>query len=227
MKVTIIKFPGSHGAKEVARAFGELLDCEVTFASPKEEITLKPDLLIIPGGFSYGDYLRPGAFAKSTRIAGSIRTLADKGVSILGIGNGFQILCELNILPGVLFPNKNLDFVTESAFVKTVSNKHQIMSKFKVETTYQLPLACYSGRYFANRRVLLELEDSGHVAFRYVNKVGNVEDYSNLTGSDSAIAGITNIDGNVLGIMFRPERFIEDRVAGSTEGLEFLKNFLN
>jgi len=220
MKVAVIQFPGS-AYQDFIYAFGEVLGLEAFPVWHEEEDLKNPDLVVVPGGFSFGDYLRPGGLAKGSVIGGPLRRFAKDGGMMLGIGNGFQILCELGILPGAFLPNPTLDFCNELVHVVLESNKHPILRDLPNGKVFHLPLACYSGRYFIDQRSLNELESGGLIAFRYSDKDGECDFEKNFNGSTRSIAGIINRGENVLGLMVHPERVIE-ALTGNADGRDLL-----
>lgn len=225
MRIAVVKFPGASGADDVAHAYGTILNQETVIVPVEEESVGKADALIVPGGFSYADYLRPGALAKGTPVAGAIRKFAKDGGPVLGIGNGFQILCELGILPGALVMNPNGRFVSQDVHLMVDSTKNPFTQKIQQFKVLKLPLACGYGCYYADKRTLRDLENGGMVALRYCNAEGEVDPTTNVTGSLSSIAGVISRHGNVLGMMAHPERHVE-AILGGTDGLEILRSVL-
>lgn len=223
MKVAVVSFPGSGGAEDASHAYGNVLGEDVVNVWHQEESIQDADLVVIPGGASFGDYLRPGALAKTSPIIAAIRKYAKDKRPIIGIGNGFQILCEAEILPGILLPNLNSRFLNTQAYV-SVENEKSIWTKhFEEEHLLRLPLSCYNGRYYADKRALKDLEENGHVAFRFCDKDGDFISENPFNGSSNGIAGILNRHENVLGIIARPERAVE-AFMGSVDGLEILSS---
>lgn len=226
MKIAIIKFPGSHGADDVLYAYQTVLKQEAYLVWHREENLREPNAVVIPGGFSFGDYLRPGALAKASPVIGALRRFADDRGPLLGIGNGFQLLCELGILPGALLTNSRQQFVNKQVFVKVESTNTPFLKETKPQQILRLPLVCYHGFYFADPKTLKDLEDGGQVALRYCDAEGEVDVSSNPTGAMSAIAGVINRHRNVLGVMVHPERAVE-ALFGNTDGLYLLKSVLS
>ncbi len=225
MKVAVIVFPGSSGAEDAAYAYREILGCEVINIWHQEETLKGADVVIIPGGASFGDYLRPGALVLGSPIIGAIRKFGRDGGPMLGIGNGFQILCELKILPGVLLQNKSLNFIHRDVYLSIDSNKSPFLSGMEPERVLSLPLACSFGRYYADKRTLKDIEENGNVAMRFCDREGDIDFDDPFNGSIHAIAGVTSRHHNVLGLIAHPERAAEDAM-GSVVGLEILKNIL-
>ena len=225
MKVSIVEFPGSSGIDDAVYAFQEILEFEVEKIWHQQEFIDKTDLLLIPGGAAFGDYLRPGALTKASPVVGVIRKFVKDGVPVLGIGNGFQILCELEILPGILLPNITSEFMNKEVNICVDSTKGVWTKSLASGDIFQLPLACYCGRYFVDNRTIRDLEENERIAFRYCDNEGEVDINNPFNGSLRSIAGIYNRHGNVLGIMPHPERAVEKLITND-EGLKILKAFL-
>ncbi|HMO17247.1 MAG TPA: phosphoribosylformylglycinamidine synthase subunit PurQ [Oligoflexia bacterium] len=225
MNITVIEFPGSSGVKDAVYALREVLSHDVNVLWHQEEFSSRPDLLVIPGGASFGDYLRPGALTKSSPVTAVIRKCAKEGVPVLGIGNGFQILCELDILPGVLLANTVSEFIRADSYLYVDSRDNIWTRHFSEDSFIRLPLACYYGRYFIDARGLRDLEENNRIAFRFCDSEGEVDLNNPYNGSLNCIAGICNRHGNVLGIIAHPERVVED-IQGGTDGLDFFKGVL-
>jgi phosphoribosylformylglycinamidine synthase len=181
-------------------------------------------LIVLPCGFSYGDYLRSGAMAKISPIMQEIKRLAARGVNIFGICNGFQILTEAGLLPGALLRNKKMKFACREVFLRVEKCDNQFTAKYKNGQTINLPIAHADGNYFADTTTLKKLEDCGNIVFRYVDENDKVTDDSNPNGSALNIAGIINDQKNILGMMPHPERAI-DQNTGSTDGLNMFLSF--
>lgn len=221
MKVAVVVFPGSGGAQDAVYAYRDVLKQEVYTVWHQDETLGEPDLVVIPGGSSFGDYLRPGALTRPSPIVGAIRKHARDDKPMIGIGNGFQILCELEILPGVLLPNISSRFLNTETFVVVDNSKSVWTQHFETEDVLRLPLSCYCGRFYADKRTLKDLEEEGHVAFRFCDTEGEVDFERPFNGSLAGIAGILNRHENVLGMIHHPERMIE-RFMGGTDGLRIL-----
>lgn len=174
------------------------------------------DILAIPGGFSYGDYLRSGAMAARSHIIDAVMEAADKGVKILGVCNGFQILTEIGLLPGVLMRNQNIEFICKDVPLTVGQSRSVFTSVYQDSEAITIPVAHHDGNYFADKKTLDSLEDDDRVAFRYA---------SNVNGSARHIAGVLNARGNVLGMMPHPERAIETKHGGS-DGLKLFESLL-
>ncbi len=222
MNVTVLQFPGTNCEYDTKYAF-EKLGCEVTIVWHKDNaLPQNTDLLVIPGGFSYGDYLRSGAIARFANIMESVQEYASKGGKILGICNGFQILLEAGLLPGAMKRNDSLHFISKYNHLKVVNNDNIFLSKLKKDEVVNIPVAHHDGNYYIDDESLKELEKNGQILLKYCDEFGNEE---NLNGSVSQIAGICNKDKNVFGLMPHPERAMEE-LLGCDDGVIMLKGFL-
>lgn len=225
-RIAVPKFPGASGAEDVVYAYSSVIgDVEAYTVAPEAERLGKPDAVIIPGGYSFGDYLRPGGLAKTCRVSGAIKKFARDGGPILGVGNGFQILCELDLLPGALIINYSTSFMNEQAYIKVASNLCPFTKHLAEEKVLRMPISCYYGAFFADPRTLRELEQDDHIAFRCCNHLGDTDDPIGFNGSLNSIAGIISRHGNVMGMMPHPERAVE-AVRGGTDGLAVLSSVL-
>jgi len=184
------------------------------------------DCLVIPGGFSYGDYLRPGAIARFSPVMGSLIKFANAGGPVVGSCNGFQVLCEAGLLPGALIRNKSLEFRCQSQNLRVVNNNSPFTSELDIDEVLSLPISHGDGNYFVDEQTLAQMESNGQIAFQYCNSNGEITDESNPNGSVSNIAGVTNESGNVLGLMPHPERVVE-QILGGTDGLKLLASINN
>ena len=213
MKSSVIVFPGSNCDRDVAVALEKFqIKNQMVW---HDEINLpKSDLVVLPGGFSYGDYLRTGCIASKSRIINDIIKHAKNGRLVLGICNGFQILIETGLLPGTLLRNKRLRFMSKNVFLKVVNTENHFCSNYKNKSIIQLPIAHNEGNYFANNDLLNKLEDNNLIAFKYCDEIGNVNKNSNPNGSSNNIAGILNHKKNILGMMPHPERLIDPLLSG-------------
>jgi phosphoribosylformylglycinamidine synthase len=173
------------------------------------------DLIVIPGGFSYGDYLRPGAMAAHSPVMREVRARAAAGVAVLGICNGFQVLCETGMLPGVLMRNADLKFICRNVHLRVDNASSLFTRAYRPGQVIRIPIAHNEGNYFADLETLSRLEGGGRIAFRYCTAAGEIADDANPNGSQHAIAGILNARGNVLGMMPHPERAADDRLGGT------------
>lgn len=209
MKFGVVVFPGSNCDRDMHEALINDLDQESIMLWHKDSDLsqfTKDDCIVLPGGFSYGDYLRTGAIARFSPIMQSVIDFANNGGKVLGVCNGFQILCESHLLPGVLLRNNNQQYICKNVFIKDVE-----------DVVYKIPIAHGEGRYFANDKVLDELEANKQVILRYCDENGNITHHANPNGSARNIAGITNKNGNVFGMMPHPERACSP-LLGNTDG---------
>lgn len=225
MKIAVVVFPGSGGVADAVNAFGDVLKQEVYTVWHQEESIGDADVLVIPGGSAFGDYLRPGALVKGSPIVGPIRKFARDDRPVIGVGNGFQILCELEILPGVLVPNYHSRFLNTDTFVLVENSRSVWTRRLEEEEVLKLPMSCYYGRYYADKRTLKDLEEEGHVAFRFCDLDGDVDPDAPFNASSHAIAGILNRHENVLGMIHHPERAIESFMGG-LDGLDILQSVI-
>ncbi len=222
MKVTILQFPGTNCEYDTNYAF-EKLGCETQIVWHKDTaIPQDTDLLVIPGGFSYGDYLRSGAIARFANIMQAVQEYASKGGKVLGICNGFQILLEAGLLPGAMKRNDSLNFISKYKYLKVINNDNIFLSRLKKDEIVNIPVAHHDGNYFIDNEGLKDLETNGQILLKYCNESGKEE---NLNGSIAQIAGICNKDKNVFGLMPHPERAVEE-LLGSDDGITMLKGFL-
>jgi phosphoribosylformylglycinamidine synthase I len=225
MNSAVIVFPGSNCDRDVAFAL-EKLNFRNKMVWHKDNTLPKSDLIVIPGGFSYGDYLRSGAIAGKSNILNEVIKAANNGCLVLGICNGFQILTETGLLKGVLLRNKNLKFIGKDVNVKTVNTKNKFCNKYKENQVLKLNIAHNEGNYFTNKDHLRELEDKNLIPFKYCDKDGNINEESNPNGSIGNIAGIMNDKKNILGLMPHPERMI-DQVTSNKDGVNLFTSLLN
>ena len=228
MRVAVVVFPGTNCDHDVLHVFGGLLKAEAFPVWHRDTDLQKADLVVLPGGFSYGDYLRTGALAKLSPVLHSVKDFAAQGGRVLGICNGFQILCEAGILPGVLLENVGRRFLSQFVSIKVEPSNNFFTSEISVAKVITCPIAHFQGNYFADSATLSDMEKNGQVVFRYSDASGRVavDDHSiNVNGSCNAIAGICNKAGNVVGLMPHPERAAECLVGyvGGASGLEPFK----
>jgi len=217
MKFAVIVFPGSNCDYDAYYVVKKHLNCEVDFIWHKENLINEYDCIIIPGGFSYGDYLRAGAIAQFSKVMTEVKNHAKKGKYVIGICNGFQILVESGLLPGALITNQSTNFISQSVTLEVVNNKTKFTNIFKENQTIQMPIAHKQGNYFANSDLLKNLEDNNQIAFKY---------QTNPNGSKNDIAGIFNKNKNVLGMMPHPERASEI-LLGSDDGFNIFKSIIS
>jgi len=217
-KVAIIVFPGSNCDHDAFHVINSIGNVKVDFVWHKDSDLSLYDVIVIPGGFSYGDYLRAGAIARFSPIMKSIVAESKKGKKIIGICNGFQILIECDFLPGALIINKNIKFLSKMICLDVVNNESAFTHLYKKGELISMPIAHRQGNYLADLELVRRLEDNNQIAFRYHSQ--------NLNGSVSDIAGIFNENKNVLGMMPHPER-ASDPILGSDDGLNIFKSILD
>ena len=217
MKSSVIVFPGSNCDRDVAVAL-EKLQFKNSMIWHKETELPKSDLIVIPGGFSYGDYLRSGAIAAKSNVLSEVISAGKKGSLILGICNGFQILIECGLLKGALLRNSGLKFVSKNILVKVQANKNKFFNKYKAGEILKLNIAHNEGNYFTDKKHLEDLESNELIPLKYCNEKGIVNPESNPNGSINNIAGIFNNNKNILGMMPHPERMV-DKVLSGEDGL--------
>ena len=225
MKAGIVRFPGSNCDEDAFHAVADILGQEAVYLWHKDHDLQGVDLVILPGGFSYGDYLRAGAIARFSPIMQEVVQHAKRGGLVLGICNGFQIACEAGLLPGALLRNNTLRFVSAPVALRVESIATTFTSQYHVGQVINIPVAHGDGRYTADGDTLARLEGEGHVVFRYVTASGEAAESANPNGSLRNIAGIVNAHGNVLGMMPHPERAMEPAL-GSTDGLPLFQSIL-
>tara|TARA_Y100000590_G_scaffold330597_1_gene375592 strand:- start:774 stop:1454 length:681 start_codon:yes stop_codon:yes gene_type:complete len=220
MKSSVIVFPGSNCDRDVAVALKKFnIKNEMVW---HDEVSLpKCDLVVLPGGFSYGDYLRSGCIASKSKIINSVIEHGKKGGLILGICNGFQILIETGLLPGTLLRNKKLKFISKDVFLKVINTNNNFCLNYKKKTIIKLPIAHNEGSFFSSSNLIKKLEDNNLIAFKYCNIEGKINDESNPNGSINNIAGILNEKKNILGMMPHPERLTEPLLSGEDGSLLF------
>ena len=225
MKAGIVRFPGSNCDEDAYHAVADILGQEAVYLWHKDHDLQGVDLVILPGGFSYGDYLRAGAIARFSPIMQEVVQHARRGGLVLGICNGFQIACEAGLLPGALLRNDSLRFVSASVALRVESIATRFTAQYHLGQVIRIPVAHGDGRYTADADTLARLEGEGNVVFRYVTVSGEAADSANPNGSLRNIAGIMNAHGNVLGMMPHPERAMEAAL-GSTDGLPLFRSIL-
>jgi phosphoribosylformylglycinamidine synthase I len=225
MKFGVVTFPGSNcdydAYKAVVESFGE----EAVYIWHKDHDLQDADVIILPGGFSYGDYLRAGAIARFSPVMREVAAHAKNGRPVIGICNGFQIACEAGLLPGALLRNESLMFVSDAVYLRVDNADTMFTSEYESGQVLRIPVAHGDGRYTADESTLDALEQSGQVVFRYVDRDGATAPSANPNGSMRSIAGIVNREGNVLGMMPHPERAL-DPLLGSADGRGFFESIL-
>ena len=220
MKSSVIVFPGSNCDRDIALAL-EKFKIKNQMIWHAESSLPKSDLVVLPGGFSYGDYLRSGCIASKSRIINDVIKHAKNGGLILGICNGFQILIETGLLPGVLLRNKKLKFLSKNVFLKIMDIENRFCSNYSKKKIIELPIAHNEGNYFAKDEILKKLIDQNLIAFKYCDLDGNITEDSNPNGSSMNVAGILNDKKNILGLMPHPERSIDPLFSGEDGSLMF------
>jgi len=227
LKFGVVVFPGSNCDHDAYYSLRKVLNYDVEFLWHKDTDLKQSSVILLPGGFSYGDYLRTGAIARFSPIMNSIISFANKGGIVIGICNGFQILLEAGLLPGVMIRNNSLKFACKDVYLKT-ENRETIFSAEISEATkaLKIPIAHGEGNYFADIELLKELEANRQILFRYSDEDGNVNNENNPNGSQLNIAGIVNKNGNVMGMMPHPERAC-DPTLGRTDGQQIFKSIAN
>jgi phosphoribosylformylglycinamidine synthase len=217
MKFGIIVFPGSNCDHDCYHAVKHLFGQEAEYVWHKSTSLEGFDCVILPGGFSYGDYLRTGAIASFSPVMNEVVSFAKNGGLVMGICNGFQILTEAGLLPGVLMRNKGLKFICEHTHLRVENDGSRFTSRYSGGQVVDIPIAHVDGNYYADPETIARLEGEGRIAFRYSTADGSVSDAANPNGSISSIAGILNEKGNVLGMMPHPERACEP-LLGNEDG---------
>ena len=225
MKSSVIVFPGSNCDRDIAEALKKM-QFKNQMVWHKETKLPKSDLIVIPGGFSYGDYLRSGAIAGKSLIIDEVIKSANSGCLILGICNGFQILTETGLLKGTLLRNKNLRFINRDVHIKVVNNNTKFLNKYKKNQILKINIAHNEGNYFTDSVHLDQLKKDNLIAFKYCDESGNIDENSNPNGSLENIAGIFNSKKNILGMMPHPERMIDD-VISNKDGVNLFSSLLN
>tara|TARA_Y100000816_G_scaffold149427_1_gene106235 strand:- start:917 stop:1594 length:678 start_codon:yes stop_codon:yes gene_type:complete len=225
MKSSVIVFPGSNCDRDIAVAL-EKLQFKNKMVWHKETSLPKSDLIVIPGGFSYGDYLRSGAIAGKSLIIDEVIKAANSGCLVLGICNGFQILTETGLLKGTLLRNKNLRFINRDVNIKVINNQTKFSSKYKSNQILKINIAHNEGNYFTNSKHLDQLKKDNLIAFKYCDENGNVNENSNPNGALENIAGIYNTKKNILGMMPHPERMVDD-IISNTDGINLFSGLIN
>ena len=215
MKFGVITFPGTWSDTDCYYALSGVLKQEVDYIWHKDADLSRYDCVILPGGFSYGDYLRPGAIARFSPVMNAVERFAQEGGLVLGICNGFQILCEVGLLPGALIRNNHLQYRCQWVHLRVENHETPFTTTCRRNLTLHIPISHYEGNYYADKETLKQLEAENRVVFRYSTPSGKIIDKANPNGSLHNIAGIINEKGNVLGMMPHPERACEEILGGS------------
>lgn len=226
MKAAVIIFPGSNCDRDMIGALAKSLGRAPISVWHQETSLPDVDFIAVPGGFSYGDYLRCGAMAAHSPIMQEVKKAAEKGVQVLGVCNGFQILTEAGLLPGALLRNRDLKFICKPVYLKVQNSATPFTQGYKKDQVVQFPIAHHDGNYFASDDELKRLQDNDGIVFQYADSGGNVTDAANPNGSRFNIAGIVNAKKNVLGMMPHPERFA-DSLNGGTDGKIMFDTLMN
>ncbi len=223
MKAAVIVFPGSNCDRDVKVALERITGHPVAMVWHGEASVPAADLIVLPGGFSYGDYLRCGAMAAHSRIMRDVVARANAGTPVLGICNGFQVLCESGLLPGVLMRNASLRFICKDVHLRVETNDNPFTRTYQKHEVIRVPIAHAEGNYFTDPETHKTLEAEGRVIFRYCDRAGNVSAASNPNGALANIAGIASANGRVLGMMPHPERMFE-KALGGTDGRKLFES---
>ena len=226
MKFGVIVFPGSNCDHDAYHVLSKHVGQPVDFVWHKETNLDRYDAVLIPGGFSYGDYLRAGALAKFSPVMKAVKEFAASGKFVFGVCNGFQILCEAGLLPGALIRNSNVHFVCKFVNIRVENANLPYTSELENGEVLSMPIAHAEGNYVCDDQTFAELEDNNQIIFRYCDEAGDLTDEANPNGSRSNIAGICNHEGNVLGMMPHPERACEE-LLGSNDGRDIFRSLTN
>ncbi|MBU1864308.1 MAG: phosphoribosylformylglycinamidine synthase subunit PurQ [Candidatus Omnitrophica bacterium] len=225
-KCKVIVFPGSNCDADCFHVMDSVFKLDVEYAWHKDMSLGTCDFIILPGGFSYGDYLRCGSIARFSPIMNDVIDYAKKGKPIIGICNGFQILLEVGLLPGAMLRNKTLQFICKSVFLKTENCSTMFTNAIPRNAILSVPIAHGEGNYYCDNETMKELQEEERIIFKYCSEDGTVSDESNPNGSLEAIAGICNTQGNVLGMMPHPER-VSEGILGSDNGAMIFQSIIN
>lgn len=226
MKFGVVIFPGSNCDYDTFFVLRDVLGQGTLFLWHKDHDLKNVDCVILPGGFSYGDYLRAGAIARFSPLMHEVVEFAERGGLVLGICNGFQVLLELGLLPGAMLRNKNLKFLCQFVHLRLENDKTPFTHTGKKGQVLKIPIAHFDGNFFASPSTLRELEENGQVVFRYADEQGQTTEEANVNGSLNNIAGIINRRGNVFGLMPHPER-VSEAILGSEDGRLIFESLIN
>ncbi|MEM7620518.1 MAG: phosphoribosylformylglycinamidine synthase subunit PurQ [Pseudomonadota bacterium] len=221
MKASVIVFPGSNCDRDVAITLEQVIGSAPNMVWHREHDVPNSDLIVLPGGFSYGDYLRSGAMAAHSPIMNDVIKKAQSGTPVLGICNGFQMLTETGLLPGVLLRNASLKFICKDVHLKVERKDTAFSERYANRSVIKVPIAHHDGNYFADTDTLERLENENRIAFRYCTEEGDISNDSNPNGSLNNIAGIYNETGKILGLMPHPERLADNELGGQDGRLLF------
>jgi phosphoribosylformylglycinamidine synthase len=225
MNVGIIVFPGSNCDHDAEYSFKNILGLKTKLIWHKETSLKNIDLVFLPGGFSFGDYLRCGSIARFSPIMNEVIKHAHSGKAVMGVCNGFQILTECDLLPGALLRNQNLQFICDTTHLKITNSQSVFTQHLNKDELLKIPIAHGEGNYTVDSETLKMMNDDGQIVFRYSSSLGQITDSSNPNGSVQNIAGIVNKSGNVIGMMPHPERAVEHTI-GSADGLKIFASII-
>jgi len=226
MKFGVVIFPGSNCDEDIIYVLEQIMGQQVVRLWHKDHDLQGAEVVILPGGFSFGDYLRSGAIARFSPIMQEVIQFAGKGGYVLGICNGFQILAEAGLVPGALLHNKNRKFICRNTYIRPQTNKSLLTSQIDEQKVLKIPIAHGEGNYFADADTLKLLNDNDQVLFRYTDEAGNITDEANPNGSAENIAGVCNIKRNVFAMMPHPER-AADTILANEDGLAIFESLLS
>jgi len=226
MKFGVVVFPGSNCDRDLIHVLRDVMQQEVKELWHKDHSLQGCDFILLPGGFSYGDYLRSGAIARFSPIMQEVIEFADKGGNVFGICNGFQILCEAQLLPGALLQNAHHQFSCKNVFIRCETDESMLTSRMRIGQVIKVPIAHGEGNFYCDDTTLKSLDDNGQILFRYCDEKGNITDNSNPNGALQNIAGICNKQKNIFGMMPHPER-AADNLLGNTNGRIVFESILN
>ncbi len=225
MKISVIVFPGSNCDRDIAVSLKKFSNKDPLMVWHQDHSLPESDLIVLPGGFSYGDYLRCGSMAANSPIMKEVIKSANNGSAVIGICNGFQILTESGLLPGTLIQNQGLSFICKNTPLKVENDSSFFTHNYKKDDVINIPIAHNEGNYYASDDVVKDIEDNELVAFRYCDQDGEINNKTNPNGSIKNIAGILNKNGNVLGMMPHPER-AADSIIGLSDGEKFFTSII-
>ena len=226
MKFGVVVFPGSNCDEDMVYVLRNIMGQKVEKLWHKEPDLKNCDFIVLPGGFSYGDYLRSGAIARFSPIMDEVIKHANKGGYVFGVCNGFQVLCEANLTPGALLHNNNQKFICKNVFLKSATQNSLITSGIDTTEVLKIPIAHGEGRYYTDSDSLKQLNDNDQVLFRYCDATGNIAEEANPNGSLENIAGVCNKNRNVFGMMPHPERAADNEL-NNTDGIRLFESILN